>query len=124
MDYRPGANGTIGADHVAKSAPDGYTLLAGSSLVSRQRQRIEESALRSCPRFCGCGLSGDQPYRIRGEPDGAGALDQGAHRDREVVAAVVCILRHRRLPDLAGELLALAAEVKMLHVPYKAHCPR
>lgn len=27
VDFRPGAAGAIGADHVAKSAPDGYTML-------------------------------------------------------------------------------------------------
>ncbi len=31
IDYRPGAGTSIGAQHVAKTAPDGYTLLSDSS---------------------------------------------------------------------------------------------
>ena len=34
IDNRPGANGNIGSAHVAKAAPDGYTLLYNTSSIT------------------------------------------------------------------------------------------
>jgi len=46
VEARPGANGMIGSDAVAKSPPDGYTLL-----LRRPRARMPRrpTATRTCP---------------------------------------------------------------------------
>ena len=40
IDNRAGAGGTMGTEVAAKSTPDGYTILAGSSGPERQRLRV------------------------------------------------------------------------------------
>src|SRR5260221_11513084 len=41
IDNKPGADGTIGVDVAAKSAPDGYTLLMASSSVAAKKSLLK-----------------------------------------------------------------------------------
>ena len=125
IDYRPGANGVIGTDHVAKSPPDGYTLLAVSS---------------SLP--VNAATSAKQPYDLARDFAGVSSVAVSflvfvvnPSVPVRSVKELVALARSRPAMlsyassgtggslHLAVELLALAAGVRMLHVPHKGASP-
>ena len=124
VENRPGAAGNIGADQVAKSPPDGYTLLLHTSTVAMS------------PAL------GKLPYDLLRD------LAPVAHvAETAMVIAVHPSVPARSLPELielakknpgklaystcgtaspmhlAGELLKLQAGIDLVHVPYKGCAP-
>jgi tripartite-type tricarboxylate transporter receptor subunit TctC len=124
-DNRPGAGGSIGTDTVAKSAPDGYTLLAASSgpiSIMPSLQKIPYDPLKD---LAPVSLIAMAPFALVTHPSFP------ADNAREFVALV------RANPDkytfsssgtgatahLVSELFNSMAGLKARHVPYKGSAP-
>ena len=68
IENRPGAGGTLAADFVAKSDPDGYTLLLSSASLSSQvifHRTLPYDAIRA---FAPVSLIGIQPTVVMASP--------------------------------------------------------
>lgn len=125
VDNRPGAGGNLGADAVAKAAPDGYTLLMASGSITinpslyakmpfdTQRDLVPVSNVAHGPMLV---LVRDgAPYQTLAELVAAARARPGA---LNFGSAGLGTQTH-----LAAELLASAAGVDLQHVPYKGEGP-
>jgi len=126
VENRAGAGGNIGADIVAKSAPDGYTLLMGSIGT----QAVNVSLFRDMPYdaakdFTAIALVLEaesllalHPSVAAGTPAELIALARAQPGKLAYGSAGVGTASH-----LAGELFKSMARVDITHVPYKGNVP-
>ncbi|MGO4329926.1 tripartite tricarboxylate transporter substrate binding protein [Cupriavidus sp. 2TAF22] len=124
VDNRPGASGNIGAEFVAKSASDGYTLLAVNSSFA-----INPAVFRNLPFDPGKDFSAvismASVPSVIAVPVGSKIQTFGdllsAARSARPPSYASC--GNGTPQHLAGELLKISAKVDMLHIPYKGCAP-
>lgn len=126
VDSRGGASGQIGTELAAKSPPDGYTLVLGNvaplAILPGSGIKLPYDAANS---FTPISLMALSDYVLTVHPS------LPARTPKELLALArtkpnaLTYASSGNLggPHLAGELINLMANVKILHVPYKGNGP-
>jgi tripartite-type tricarboxylate transporter receptor subunit TctC len=122
IDNRPGATGTVAAGQVAKSAPDGYTIMMGHVSVNA----IAPSLFANLPYdvnrdFAPIALAAAVPHLVVVHPSVPVATlkDLVAYLKTQPGKLTFPSAGNGSMPHLAGEVFQSLAGVKLVHVPYK-----
>jgi tripartite-type tricarboxylate transporter receptor subunit TctC len=127
VENRTGASGMIAAADVAKSPPDGYTLMMGSQTTFAVAPILYRKtvALDPAKDFAGVTLTGASPLVLVANPSFA------AHSVADVIAMAKASPGKiifgtggvGTTPHMTAELFEHDAGIKMVHVPYRGEAP-
>jgi tripartite-type tricarboxylate transporter receptor subunit TctC len=126
VENRTGASGMIGADVVAKSPPDGYTLLMASTAeIAINPSLYAQMSYDAAKDFAPITLAGITPLILVVHPGSP------AHSVKDLVAQArsnpgsvsFASAGNGSVQHLSGELLKTITGTQMIHVPYKGAAP-
>ena len=126
VENRVGANGGVGAEAVARSAPDGYTLVMGSNANITTNPHLMALSYDPMKDLAPVAMLTVNPLLLFVNPAviPVGSLkeflDYVKARDGKVDYASA---GNGSPAHLSGELLKLTAGIRMVHVPYKGGPP-
>lgn len=125
LEHRPGAAGNIAADHVARSAPDGYTILIANNTIVIQAAMPQTLSFDVQRDFTPIDVVASTPVALAVHPA----------QPVKTVQDLISLARSRpgkvaysscgtgTAMHLAGELFKQLAKIDMTHVPYKGCGP-
>ncbi|SNS33157.1 Tripartite-type tricarboxylate transporter, receptor component TctC [Noviherbaspirillum humi] len=130
VENKPGAGGNIGADLVAKSAPDGYTIVMGAVATHAINPWLyPKLPYDPVKDFAPVSLVATVPNVLVLNPDTAARLGIGSVKQLVTYARAhpgrlnYASGGNGSAGHLAGELFKMSAKASMLHIPYNGAAP-
>jgi tripartite-type tricarboxylate transporter receptor subunit TctC len=122
IDNRPGATGTVAAGQVAKSPPDGYTLMMGhvsvNAIAPSLFSNLSYDVLKD---FAPIALAAAVPHLVTVHPSlpVSSLRELISHLKGQPGRLSFPSAGNGSMPHLAGEIFKSLAGVQVMHVPYK-----
>ena len=126
IENRPGAGGNIGADAVAKSAPDGYTMMIVANGMAVNKFLYDKISYDPVSSFTPVSLIAVVPNVLvtnAAQSKARTVADVIAQAKAQPGKSTYASAGNGTSIHLAGELFASMAKIDMLHVPYKGSGP-
>jgi tripartite-type tricarboxylate transporter receptor subunit TctC len=125
VENKPGGGATLGTSYVARSRPDGYTLLMATSPGNVVGPLIERVPYNGIDDFTFIGLVGNQPIvLVAGAKLGVNNMQELTALARQKPGSLNFASAGTGGPThLAGELLRRRANIDITHVPYRGASP-
>jgi tripartite-type tricarboxylate transporter receptor subunit TctC len=122
VENRPGASGVVGSVYVAKSAPDGYTILLGTAATHATNQYLSANYPFDPVRDFAPIIAATRNVLVLvvNPSFGVNSVDELLQKARIMPNGIPYGTSGTGSPHhLAGELLHQLTGIKLIHVPYK-----